>query len=492
MNRSPFLSIGTFILIFTLFNTSFNAFGQSAKYEANWASLDNRPLPGWFEDAKFGIFIHWGPYSVPAWAPKGMYSEWYQYWLNNNDKRVNEHHDQVYGKDYSYYNFGDLFKAEDYKPDDWAKLMEAAGAKYVVLTSKHHDGFSLWPNKEASKAYSRPWNSVETGPKQDLVAALADAVRKTDMKMGFYYSLFEWYNPLWQSDKKRFVDEHLFPQVKDLVTKYKPDILWADGEWEMSDKDWKSEELLAWLYNESPVKDKIMVNDRWGKDTRKKHGGYYTTEYAADFQANKPWEECRGMGFSFGFNKNEDLQDYNSAQTLILMLVNIVSSGGNLLLDIGPDANGKIPPIMQERLLQIGAWMKVNGEAIYGTRKWKNTFQWSAGKTDWQPKKEGSEGGSYILKQTVDPDPGYAVKEAFFTSKGNNLYAILPKLPVGKFLLKGVNAQGNAKVKLLGSNKTIKWRKVAAGLELDLPAFYLNELAEQPAYTVHISNINKN
>jgi len=491
MNKSPFIFPGSLLAVFLFFMVPLWAIGQSKKYEPNWASLDSRPLPSWFEDAKFGIFIHWGPYSVPAWAPKGMYSEWYQYWLKQNDKAVNEHHNKTFGKDFSYYNFGEQFKALDYQPDQWAKLIESSGAKYVVLTSKHHDGYALWPSKEASIAYSRPWNSMESGAKRDLAGEFAAAIRKTDLKLGFYYSLFEWYNPLWLRDKDKFVEQHYFPQVKDLVARYKPDILWTDGEWERSDKEWRSEEFLAWLYNESPVGDKVIVNDRWGKDTRKKHGGYYTTEYAADFKANKPWEECRGIGFSFGYNRNEDIQDYNTAQTLVLMLVNIVSNGGNLLLDIGPQADGKIPPVMQERLQEIGAWMKINGEAIYGTRSWKNHFQWSKGRTDWAAKNEGSESGSYILKQTVDPDPGYAVKEVFFTSKGNELYAILPKLPEGKFLLKDIQVQNNTDISLLGFAKSIKWKKVRGDIELQFPVISRQELPAQYAYTLKLTNINR-
>lgn len=139
---------------------------------------------------------------------------------------------------------------------------------------------------------------------------------------------------------------------------------------------------------------------------------------------------------SFGYNQNEDLGDYTSPKALILTLVNIVSQGGNLLLDIGPNANGKIPPIMQERLLQIGQWLKVNGEAIYGTRAWGNSCQWSKGNREWKSKEKHYVSGDAILKQTVDPDPGYAVKEVFFTKKGNNIYAIMPRYPKNKIVLR--------------------------------------------------------
>jgi alpha-L-fucosidase len=482
------------------------AFSQGKKYEPEWESLDSRPAPSWFEDAKFGIFMHWGPYSVPAWVPKGVYSEWYQYWLttkkvsgNFNPKptAVYDYHVNKYGQHFSYYNFGEMFKAEDFKPEDWAKLFVDAGAGYIVLTSKHHDGFALWPSKEADKTWGFPWNSMSTGPKRDLIGDLAREVRKTDVKFGLYYSLFEWYNPLWLSENKQeYIDKHYLPQVKDLVKSFEPDILWTDGDWMLTSEQWKSEEFLAWLYNESPVKDKVIVNDRWGKDARHKHGGYYTTEYDSSTEFNKPWEECRGIGYSFGYNRNEDIWDYNSAQTLILLLVDIVSHGGNFLLDIGPDGNGKIPTIMQERLLQIGEWLKINGEAIYGTRKWKNPVQWSKGTIiDGNEYKKANNlhylGGDFILKQTVKPDPGMAVKEMFFTSKGSTVYAILAKLPEKQVKINEIIVSSNAKVTLLGSDKNLKWEKNGNGIVVTIPVLSINEIPCQYAYVLKITNVIK-
>ena len=153
------------------------------------------------------------------------------------------------------------------------------------------------------------------------------------------------------------------------MTRYKPAIIFSDGEWDMESKDWRSEELLAWLFNESAVKDQVVVNDRWGKDCRHKHGGYYTTEYAAGMKDDShAWEESRGMAYSYGYNRAENIDDYKTGREFIMVLVDLVSRGGNLLLDIGPTADGRIPVIMQQRLLEIGDWLKVNGEAIYGSR----------------------------------------------------------------------------------------------------------------------------
>ena len=204
-------------------------------------------------------------------------------------------------------------------------------------TSKHHEGFCLWPSAEASRTWGRPWNAVEIGPKRDLMGELSAAVRKRGLKFGFYYSLYEWYNPLWLKDRKRYVDEHFLPQFKDVVSRYSPAIIFGDGEWDMPSKDWKSEQLLAWLFNESPCKDEVVINDRWGKDCRHKHGGYWTTEYAAGLKDDShPWEESRGMAYSYGYNRAERIDDYKTGREFILVLCDLVSRGGNFLLDIGP------------------------------------------------------------------------------------------------------------------------------------------------------------
>ena len=343
-----------------------------ARYEANWASLDKRPMPAWFLDAKFGVFIHWGVYSVPAWGAPKEYAEWYWRRVKSTGPKEamwREFHAKQFGADFDYMDFAPQFRAELFDAKQWADLLVRSGAKYVVPTSKHHDGFALWPSAEASRTWGRPWNSVEIGPKRDLMGELAEATRARGLKFGFYYSLYEWFNPLWLADRARYVDEHMTPQFKDVVTRYQPAIIFSDGEWDMPPAGWKSEELLAWLFNESPSRDEVVVNDRWGKGARHKNGDYWTTEYAAGLQDGAhPWEENRGMGHSYGLNRAERAEDYKSARELILVLVDLVSRGGNLLLNIGPAADGTIPPIMEERLLAIGDWLRVNGEAIYGTR----------------------------------------------------------------------------------------------------------------------------
>jgi alpha-L-fucosidase len=467
-------------------------------YEPTWDSVDKRPIPAWFSDAKFGIFIHWGTYSVPAYAPvipgKLAYAEWYWNALTNGKSNTNADelqkgtwafHQKVYGADFPYQNFAPQFKAELFDPDHWAEVFANSGAKYVVLTSKHHEGFALWPSKEASATWGRPWNAVEIGPKRDLLGDLSDAVRRKGLRMGYYYSLYEWYNPLWLYDKPRYVREHMFPQFKDLVTHYKPSIIFSDGEWELPSADWHSAELLAWLYNDSPVKDEVVVDDRWGSDTRHKHGGYWTTEYTAGMSGvEHPWEESRGMGVSYGYNRAEDLTVYHTGRELVFILVDTVSRGGNLLLDIGPKADGTIPVVMEERLTQIGNWLKVNGEAIYGTRPWKSTRQWTAGEV---PKIEYNKEYSSAYDVTKLIEKSSAAKasiEAFFTSKGGDVYAILPQWSGHSLLIKDMSSAKS--VELLGSSTPLKFKGSSGRLSIQLPELP-EDLRQQPAWVLRIS-----
>lgn len=449
------------------------AVAQAAPYSAAWESLDRRQMPAWYGDAKFGIFIHWGVYSVPAWAPVGEYAEWYWQSVQSSDPKKaawRPYHDATFGPGFGYRDFAPQFRAELFKPAQWADVFARSGAKYVVLTSKHHDGFALWPSAEASRTWGRPWNAVETGPKRDLLGDLAAATRERGLKFGIYFSYYEWFNPLWLSDKKRFVTGHMLPQFKDVVTRYQPSLIFNDGEWELPSAEWHSEELLAWLFNESAVRDEVVINDRWGSDSRHKHGGYWTTEYAAGLaDGSHPWEESRGMAYSYGLNRAERAGDYKTARELILVLIDIVSRGGNFLLDIGPAADGTIPPLMEQRLLEIGDWLKVNGEAIHGTRTAARSCQWTEGKPPEQA--YGEYRVRYELLEQVGQQPreGRAVKQVFFTQKPDALYAITAGWPGKTLELRDVDLPRDAAVTLLGISGELHTEHRGANLVVTLP-----------------------
>lgn len=341
---------------------------QNKTVEPTWESIKERGYPQWFNDAKLGIFIHWGLYSVPAYTHKEGYAEWsYKGWRDGGSKAV-DFAKSVYGNDFKYEDFRGLFKAELFNPQEWADLFKEAGAKYVVLVSKHHDGYALWDSK-----YAPNWNSVQTGPKRDIVGELTKAVEKDGLKMGLYYSLPEWSNPIhrWEIDPNdsigKYVDQHMIPQFKELITKYRPSLVFTDGEWWNTAEQWHARELISWYYN--LVGSDAIVNDRWGSGA---DYGFKTPEYSAGItMTDRPWAEARGLGRSFGYNRNEPLSNYLTADDLIHHFAVLVANGGGMTLNVGPAGDGRIPLLQQERLLQLGEWLKVNGEAIYGTRAYK-------------------------------------------------------------------------------------------------------------------------
>ena len=342
---------------------------QEARFEtASWETLRARAYPEWFTEAKLGIFIHWGIYSVPAWSGPEDYAEWFLRGLQTGDSLRIRYVRDNYGEDFEYEDFAPLFKAELFDPDEWAALFRQAGARYVVLVSKHHDGYALWPS-----AYSKGWNSVDVGPGRDLVGELTDAVREAGLRMGLYYSLGEWTNELhrWYTDPPEsigpYVDRHLVPQFKEVVEAYRPDLIFADGEWLNSAEQLHSRELIGWYFD--TVGPDAVVNERWGAGS---DIGFRTPEYSSGIElTDRPWTEVRGIGRSFGLNRNEKLEAYMTPEVLVHFFAAAVAGGGGMILNVGPAADGQIPLLQQERLRQLGEWLEVNGEAIYGSRPWQ-------------------------------------------------------------------------------------------------------------------------
>ncbi|MBQ6421533.1 MAG: alpha-L-fucosidase [Clostridia bacterium] len=424
------------------------------RYQNDWASLNARPVPEWFADAKFGIFIHWGLYSVPAYAKNGDYAEWYAKQLEEGKPEVTAFHNRVFpGRQYA--DFVDGFRAELFDADRWAALFTKAGARYINLVSKHHDGFCMYQTD-----YAWNWNSVDLGPHRDFCAELKNALEGTPVRFGVYHSVYEWYHPLMRIDPERYALEHLHPMLKELITKYEPATLFTDGEWDYPSSVWHSTEFLQWLYNDSPVRDFIVPNDRWGKETRGRLGGNFTTEYGlidggrtiADVELDRPFEECRGIGRSFGLNRIEGANDYLGAKELLTTLCDLVSKGGNFLLNVGPAADGTIPVIMEERLLQMGDWLKVNGEAIYGTRL-------------------------YTKKQQ---------KGVYYTKKGDAVYAILDRFPFGSVTLEQIPYKDSLRASLLAADAPIAVSDDSGRLRLSFPAIDPEDVRCSYLYAVRI------
>lgn len=465
--------------------------GFAQKYQPNWNSLNQRGIPEWFHQAKFGIFIHWGTYAVPSYAPvipnSGLsYSEWYWYRIHEKQPDFWKFHQTHYGKDFPYQDFEKSFKADLFDPQQWAQVFKESGAKYVVLTSKHHEGYCLWDSKEADRDWQRNWNAVTGTPHRDLLGDLTNAVRDAGLRMGYYYSLYEWFNPLWLTDKKAYVTQHMIPQFKDLVTTYKPSVIFSDGEWELSDTAWHSPELLAWLFNESPVAKDVVVNDRWGNNTRGKNTGstYSTSEYGSGMSADVVWEESRGIGHSYGYNRMENLNDYKSSRELILILADIVSRGGNLLLDIGPTADGRIPVIMQQRLIDIGNWLQVNGEAIYNTTAYKQPYQWSS--NNIPQKKKASFMANYDITQQIKPRSDSAYIELFFTQKDKDIYAVVPAFTPAIYI-RNITLPSNTSISILGNNKKINWKQKGKDVVIDLSNWQPGDLPNE-TFVIKLKN----
>lgn len=431
--------------------------GPPSKYEANWESIRRHPLPKWFDDAKLGIFVHWGIYSVPAWAPPSgelgkvdfnkwftinPYAEWYLNTILIPDSPSQKHHREKYGVNFDYLDFVPEFNRETKKwnPQAWAELFRNSGARYVVLTTKHHDGFTLWPSKVPNP--NRP--ATRQGSERDLVGELAQAVRGQGMKMGLYYSGgLDWsFQPgpirtmgdlmknVPQSDEyARYADA----QWRELIARYQPDVLW-------NDINYPRKGDLTGIFSEyfNTVKDGL-VNNRFGNV----FSDFTTPEYARyDKITPQKWESCRGLGFSFGYNQAEGVQHVLPADELIDMFVDIVSKNGNLLLNVGPKPDGTIPQMQVERLNALGEWLTVNAEGIFESKPWHR----ATSKT--------SDGG-----------------RVRFTRKGETVYAFLLDTPKSnQVIIESVFGTPGMKIDLLGSKEAVTWTQSGKDLVVTLPA----------------------
>jgi len=410
------------------------------RFQPTWDSLDQRVAPTWYDKAKVGIFLHWGVFSVPSFK-----SEWFWwYWQSTKDTDVVNYVNKNYRPGWTYVDFAKDFTAEFYDATQWATLFEKAGAKYVVLTTKHHEGFTMWPSKTSFN-----WNAMDVGPKRDLVGELEKAVRKTSVHFGVYHSLFEWFNPIWLADKANnfttqdYSSRKTMPELYDLVNTYKPDVIWSDGDL-APDVYWNSTHFLAWLYNDSPVKDSVLVNDRWGTGTSCKHGDFFNCadRYNPGHVLPHKWEDAFTLDAqSWGYRREMTVNDVLRPEDIMKNIVTSVACNGNVLINVGPRKDGTIAPIFQERLLQMGQWLQYNGEAIYETSPWVR------------------------VNDTIN-------KDVWFTTGPDTLYVHVLKWPANSQLEIGaVNSTFALKsVSLLGTNDAVKYNLKTNGMTVNLPA----------------------
>ncbi len=443
------------------------------------ARLD-RPTPAWYDDAKLGIFVHWGLYSVPGWATttgtldeagdrfdwvtwfsENAYAEWYLNTLRIPGSPTAEHHKATYG-DAPYEAFAETFNREIQTWDAaaFAAMVSDAGAKYVVLTSKHHDGFCLWPSRVPNPVRG------DYHASRDLVGDMAEAVRADGLHFATYYSGgLDWTmhsepithvhevggTVLQDATAAAYFDAHW----RELIERYGISIMWNDiGYPRVSELP----QIVADFYERTPDG---LVNDRF-QHQREDGTRYYlvppdyvTPEYSS-FSTIRPdkWETCRGIGFSFGYNRQEDDRNFIPVDELIRFFVDVVSKNGNLLLNVGPCADGSIQEGQQVRLRALGAWLGVNGDAIYGTRPW-----------------------------TVADGTSSAGIPVRFTQKNGDLYATLLGQPApGTLMIENRAAGEGTTVELLGRG-AVSSSRVDGGIQVEIPA----GLPESPAHSLRIS-----
>jgi alpha-L-fucosidase len=440
-------------------------------FQPNWDNIArNYRFPEWFCDAKFGIFIHWGVYAVPAFG-----NEWYPRSMYQKDSREYGHHIETYGEQtkFGYKEFVPMFRAEKFDADEWAKLFKDAGAKYVVPVAEHHDGFSMYDSE------LNEWNSVKMGPKKDIVGLLKQAVEREGLVFGLSTHRAEnawFYNGgmtflsdvqdtaitlygrrLPQEAYNETVAREWLTRTYELIDKYQPELIWFD--WTVNNPVLMPyfNKFLAYYYNNSLDWGKqVVVNTKQG---------YPANIQVWDVERGKsekmmrfPWQTDTSIGKkSWCYIDGEENK---TAEQIVHDLIDIVSKNGNLLLNIGPRADGTVTEEQQAVLLDIGKWLKVNGDAIYGTRCWKKL-----GEGDTESTK-----GSF----TDNTATAYTVRDMRFTTKGNDFYAIVLNWDDAGVWVKSLdkNAIGDAKiqnVQLLGSNEKIDWKQTDKGLKLSFP-----------------------
>jgi alpha-L-fucosidase len=461
---------------------------QQPKYLATWESLDQYKIPDWFRDAKFGIFIHWGIYSVPAFQ-----NEWYPRNMYTKDSKEYKHHVETYGPQnkFGYKDFIPLFKAEKFNADRWVALFKMAGAKYVVPVAEHHDGFAMY-NSSFSK-----WNSVQMGPKKDIVGELAIASRKANLHFGVSSHRIEhwwffgngrtfdsdvkdttfgdFYGPAVYMDGTKpgekgipmaveYMNDWLLRDVE-LVNKYHPDLVWFDWWIDQKEMEPYRKTFAAYYYNQAIVwKKGVVINY--------KHEAYPGHTAVLDLERGKlpgirqeAWQTDDAIGNnSWGFTNDNT---FKSARYVITNLIDIVSKNGNLLLNIGPRSDGTITDEETNVLLETGKWLAVNGEAIFGTRPWK---MYGEGPTE-------SASGEFKAQAP------YTSKDLRFTTKGDTLYAVTLALPAPgeEIHIRSLATKNNngkiENIEIIGSDKKLKWSQNKDALIIHATDHYPSENA---------------
>ncbi len=463
-----------------------------------WDYLKTVPVPTWFDDAKFGIFLHWGPYSVPGWSDGHYYSEWYSTAMYI-DSDFMKYHSNNYGSppEFGYKDFVPLFQAQEYDADEWAYLLKSSGAQYVIPTAEHHDGFAMWDTDLT------PWNSVDKGPKLDYIGTLGDAIRKVGLyygisyhrerHWGFYtnslntytesptpyaailqeieqdseaallYGPFQLDQPFMEDYKNRFLE---------ICRKYRPDFMWIDDAPSHS-KFPNAPAVSTFIntYHREMIAEYIHLAKGWGKEVYWNNKRWRRSNYPEGAGVDEKdylrtndispikWQSSGGMAHSYGYDRTEDdASKYKTSEQLIETLIDVVSKNGNFLLAVGPTPEGTFTELQKSRLKDIGKWLQTNGEAIYETRPWTQF--------------------------------GYG--DIRFTVKKNDLYVLFLNKPSSGFKVEGLQPKEDTKITFIGNNTEINWQIDNENLLLELPNLSEVESIQKAAYVFKINDFFPN
>ena len=467
-------------------------------YKASFTSLSEHQTPEWFKDAKFGIAVNYGIYSVAGYGPKGYGGNYYTdvYLDHIYTKGKDEYYKNHWGEDFEKDDFIPLFTAEALNAEEYIKLFKNAGARYIVQFNMHRStGMPLWNSEYTFR------DAIDMPPYRDLTDEFVKACRKYGLKYGMYLNLEDSYYPLlmpdntihvreWtkmdsnpiatnhsfevtypfsiETDARKlqgkipvydYVDDYLLPISKEFIDKYEPDYVWFDGGWKRPFWYYKSDRIVAYFYNKFHNKKDVLVNSRLGSDAYGLLGDVLVSEggQVDGGEITDYWEECRPMGKNFAYDWRENDMNVPSSKRLIQMLIKIVANGGNLLLIVTPDGEGKIPEYQINRLNNIGTWLSLYGEAIYNTHK-----------TKWISE-ESILGNKVYYTQSKDE---------------KYVYANCFELENEELLLVKVRAKEGSEIKLLGYNQPLTWYNVPWGLTIKLPAEFqeIKNKRDSPAW----------
>lgn len=469
-------------------------------FRPDWASLQAYRSPAWYDDAKFGIFIHWGVYSVPAFG-----SEWYSRNMYKQGTKEFAHHVATYGPQsrFGYKDFVPMFKAEHFDPDAWAALFREAGARYVVPVAEHHDGFAMYDSKLSD------WTAAKKGPKRDVIGLLAKAVRGQGMRFGVssHRAEHDWffdggrhfdsdvndpanaelYGPAvdhlskhdenladdWTYVSQAWLDDWL-ARTAELIDDYHPDLVYFD--WWIGHPTFRNTlpTMLSYYYNDGAKRDGVVVNYKLGDfpegaGTLDIERGQLTGIHATHWQTDTSISND-----SWGYIEHDT---YKSPTFIIHLLVDVVSKNGNLMLNIGPRADGIIPQGAQDTLRSVGRWLKANGEAIYGSKPWR---VFGEGPTEVV-------GGTF---QDTKTKP-YTAEDFRFTTGNGKLYAIELSWPAkGKATVRSIQPGDKVmRVELLADGSDIPFTQDAGGLHLRLPSHPVG--SDAYVYRITLANPSK-